>query len=424
MLRISSFSDFFETHDGIYFVSLITGAVILFNGYSEEALWQDLGCEAFCKKHNLFDLGIVTKLSREQEHAFAEKLLDALWSPQKKSGGVVFLPTFMCNLDCEYCYQKDVKKPKRKTISSEEIAVFLEYLKKKDVKHVTLFGGEPLLRANLKRLLPVLNYIKENDVKCSAVTNGTEIDIYQKYLGADCISAIQITLDGDETHHNALRKRKNGHGSWREIYRNINMAIEHGVHVSIRMNVSSTNVESCRETKSLLKKQYGDTGLFKCYMGKISGGCGDLSYGQQIESLYHPALRDFPNLQNKAFFPKGSFCSRTARIKSLIFAPTGIWDCWHHVGDEYYKIGNYASIINTNDIAINTSRDHLMQFSKQCLECKYLFVCSGDCSVYHNPKIPCDKEKMNRMFHENILQKLHTYASNSAIADSYSEVKP
>ena len=405
-------------------MSLISGSLIFFSAYSKEGLRKALQSESFCEKYNLFELGVVTTLNIEQEQAFAEKLLDELWSSQKHSGGVVLLPTLLCNLDCKYCYQKDVKKTKRRTISEKEISIFLDFIKQNNIKHVTLFGGEPLLKVNLKRLVPVLDYIKKNDVKCSAVTNGTEIDTYQKYLGNDCISAVQITLDGDEKHHNAFRKRKNGKGSWGEIYRNIKMAIKCGVFVSVRMNVNSKNIESCTETKFLLEQNYGNTGLFKCYLGKISGECGDLSYSQRIFALYHPALRKFPNIHTNDFFPKGSFCSRTARIKSLVFAPTGIWDCWHHVGNEAYIIGSYAEVFDANGISLNESRDQLTQFSKQCLECKYLFVCSGDCSVYHTSQIPCDKEKMNSMFCDNIFQKLNNYDIDTLITDSCSVSKP
>ncbi|MBN2267680.1 MAG: radical SAM protein [Candidatus Babeliaceae bacterium] len=420
MIRTSTFTDFFEMSDGAYAVSLISGAVIFFGEYSSQDIHESIRSESFCEKYNLFKLGIVTKLSMEEEQLFAEKLLDELWSSQKHSGGVVLLPTFLCNLDCEYCYQKDIKKAKRVTISEEEIAIFLDFIKQNDIKHVTLFGGEPLMKANLKRLMPVLDYFRENNIKCSAVTNGTEIDAYRKYLGDDCISAVQITLDGDAQHHNAFRKRKNGRGSWDEIYRNIQMLIECGVFVSVRMNVNSKNIESCTQTKVLLEKKYNNTGLFKCYMGKISGECGDLSYSQRIFQLNHPALQKFPNLHTNDFFPRGSFCSRTARIKSLVFAPTGIWDCWHHVGDEDYRIGSYKEVLHDDEISLNETRDHLKQFSRQCLECKYLFICSGDCSVYNTPQTTCDKEERGRMFYDNISAKLSNCNEDSSITETSS----
>jgi uncharacterized protein len=292
-------------------------------------------------------------------------------------------------------------------MSEKEISIFLTFVGQNDIQHVTLFGGEPLLEANLKRLIPVLDYFKENNVKCSAVTNGTEIDAYQKYMGHDCISAVQITLDGDEKHHNAFRKRKNGRGSWDEIYRNIQTAIRCGVFVTVRMNVNSQNIECCMQTKNLLEQKYNKTGLFKCYLGKISGECGDLSYSQRIFPLEHPALRKFPNFGTNDFFPKGSFCSRTARIRSLVFAPTGIWDCWHHVGNEIYKIGSYDEVLDNDTISLTETRDHLKQFTKQCLQCKYLFICSGDCSVYNASQVTCDQEEKQRMFYGNIFAKLN-----------------
>lgn len=376
-----------------------------------------MGSEGFCKQHDLFKNGIVTKLSPDSEKAFAESLLHSLWDFQEKPNGVVLAPTFLCNLDCSYCYQKDYDKPRQKTMSFEEIQIFLTFLQNNNINRVTLFGGEPLLMSNYDRLEPVLKFIKTSDVSCYAVTNGTELDAYSEYMGADCISRVQITLDGDEEHHDAFRKKKNGKGSWRQIYSNIKKAIECGVFVSVRMNVNSKNLTSCQDTKIQLEKKYKHTGLIECYLGRISGEKGDLSYHDKADSLYHPAMQHLFKFYPNHFFPKSSYCSKTARFKSLIFAPTGIWDCWHHAGDRSYKIGDYAEILKDDGILHNLRTKKLLQFSAPCITCKYLFICAGDCLVFRSSPGSCDKERKQMVFYENILHWLKNHNTDSMADD-------
>jgi len=408
MHSTSYFTNVIDVEDGIYVVSLISGSTVFFNGYSLSELNNKLSDENFCEEHSLFVNGIVTKLSLDQEKSFARDLHKKLWKTHKGSYGVVLAPTLLCNLRCTYCYQNDIKKPQRSSMTSEEISIFLEYIQENNIDHVTLYGGEPLLKANKNILEPVLEFIKSSNITCHAITNGTELDSYFEYLGKDCISRIQITLDGDEENHNKFRIKKDGSNSWKQIMGNMKKSIKCGVHVSVRMNVNSENIEVCQAFKKQLENEYRNSELLNCYLGKISGDKGDLSYIDYADAMYHPAMQKFPSMGNFQFYPKASYCSKIARIKSLIFAPSGIWDCWHYVGNEAKKTSTYMEFKKSDDMKYNDINE-MIQFSEPCISCKYIFICSGDCLVYKNKTKSCDIKKQYKIFHENTESKLENH---------------
>ena len=69
---------------------------------------------------------------------------------QKQKSNILYL-TNQCNLDCDYCYQKNDRKVKY-TISKDEIDYFFATLCKSEsdkVSTVVIFGGEPTLETEL-----------------------------------------------------------------------------------------------------------------------------------------------------------------------------------------------------------------------------------------------------------------------------------
>ena len=63
-------------------------------------------------------------------------------------------------------------------------------------RNITFFGGEPLLEANR----PIVEYIMERtsinaSASFSAITNGTDLTVYEALLGPGLLEFLQITLD-------------------------------------------------------------------------------------------------------------------------------------------------------------------------------------------------------------------------------------
>ena len=85
----------------------------------------------------------------------------------------VFIRFQGCNLRCMWCdtqYSWE-KEPQTEFLTAKE---FFNYIKSTGVKHITLTGGEPLLQAEIGKLLEIL--IKEPDYLLHIETNGA-VDI-------------------------------------------------------------------------------------------------------------------------------------------------------------------------------------------------------------------------------------------------------
>ena len=105
--------------------------------------------------------------------------------------------------------------------------------------------GEPLLAANR----PIVEYLIRRAVAVGgadlwAVTNATELEAYRDLLGPTALARLQITLDGRPDEHDRRRIDATGSGSYERIARNIDLALEHGAQVSVRLNVDRNNLES------------------------------------------------------------------------------------------------------------------------------------------------------------------------------------
>ncbi|APC79332.1 putative 7-carboxy-7-deazaguanine synthase QueE [Clostridium botulinum] len=82
----------------------------------------------------------------------------------------IFIRFAGCNLNCSYCdtlwaNEKDVSY---EVLSSKDI---YEYVKSKEVKNVTLTGGEPLLQKGIMELLKLLS--KDKELYVEIETNGS-----------------------------------------------------------------------------------------------------------------------------------------------------------------------------------------------------------------------------------------------------------
>lgn len=146
-----------------------------------------------------------------------------------------FLISERCNLNCDYCFEKDAHT--NKDMSVEVIHKSLDYLsdnaklrsKNTDQFHAMIFGGEPLLRPDLIKEL--CNYglklQKEKDLKFTAtvITNATQmneeiillLNEFKNKMNLSC----QLSIDGDKESQNMYRKTKNGKGSFEIIEKNI-----------------------------------------------------------------------------------------------------------------------------------------------------------------------------------------------------------
>lgn len=145
---------------------------------------------------------------------FARRLINYFY--YFSSGGKSFYPeavtlflTYRCNLRCKMCGQwgeSGVTK-KRPAHDTKENLSFLELKNLIDDlsffrPNITLFGGEPLLYPHL---LELIRYIKEKNMHCLLITNGSLLDGQAKDLSESGLDELNVSLDAKSRLHDEIR---------------------------------------------------------------------------------------------------------------------------------------------------------------------------------------------------------------------------
>jgi len=233
----------------------------LYGEWSSEPETAASGAPSDATLDLLREQGYLTDLSPEDEETFFARLAEKLHQRAlHQAPGYIFMPTYDCNLRCSYCYQDHMRSDcgfhhLLRAMGRPMIDRIFAALPRIEERHgldpaaprrrnLGLFGGEPLLAANRSAVEHILvRAFEMGEVDLWAVTNGTELDAYRDLLGSAGLARLQITLDGPPVQHDARRIYADGSGSFEKIARNITMALELGVQVSVRLNVDRNNLE-------------------------------------------------------------------------------------------------------------------------------------------------------------------------------------
>jgi len=146
-----------------------------------------------------------------------------------------FVITERCNLTCSHCIRDS--SPYRE--ETAEVGMIKNALTQIARSHpdslVLLSGGEPTLHRHFRELL---DFGLQLGLSITINTNGVTSFFNEatlKELAQHARMSVQVSLDGDEAMHDAIR----GPGSYRKAMRTLRRLVEHG----IRCSVSTTIVD-------------------------------------------------------------------------------------------------------------------------------------------------------------------------------------
>jgi SynChlorMet cassette radical SAM/SPASM protein ScmE len=156
--------------------------------------------------------------------------------------------TGKCNLRCKYCSHFTSAGDSGSDLPKEEWLKFFRELNDCAVFNITLQGGEPFYREDIKELI---SGIVENRMRFSILSNGTLItEATASFLASTgrC-DGVQVSIDGSTPlTHDIFR----GEGTFYKAIRGVKHLQEHNVPVSVRITVHRNNVMDLERVAVLL----------------------------------------------------------------------------------------------------------------------------------------------------------------------------
>src|SRR6202030_2687977 len=316
---------------------------------------------------------------------------------------LTILPTFACNLGCDYCFVGKKKGMMSEATQRHIVDFVSSYLTKHSVPsmNVDWFGGEPLLSLpviqNLSSDFRRICKTKEIPYRAQVITNGTVItDQTVKVLQDAAVDRLQITLDGPPELHDERRPYKSGRSSsFRDILAGLPLLVGKFL-IRLRINVDGRNLHQVWPLLDLFaeKQWLGPETDFFPYLARISpftDACSGMAtlvcsmddffrvqfrWMEKLEELGVPVtaqgLYQFPE-------PKLYNCGAVG-TNGFVFTPEGeIHKCGLAVDDSREAIGQVGTSLDPqNPIALKWQSYSPFK-NPVCRECEFLPTCLGGC---------------------------------------------
>lgn len=178
--------------------------------------------------------------------------------------------TSRCNLRCRYCYYFDNAGVDYHDLPTSAWLRFFEECGDARVMDLTIAGGEPFMRKDLRALL---DGVVRNRMRFSLLSNGGLVtDEMAGYLAATgrC-NAVQVSIDGSCAEvHETLR----GPTSFARAVAGLRTLQRNGVPVDVRVTIHRHNVHDLENTARFLLEDLGLRG-FSTNSADALGSCRD-----------------------------------------------------------------------------------------------------------------------------------------------------
>lgn len=363
--------------------------------------------------------GHITTLSPEQElvrfKEFARVLHENI-GKDTKSGSIMLLMSYNCNLACKYCYQQEHRPHKSKAVMSEAMVEtifekqFSNIIKgaQQNLSSISFYGGEPFLPSNEAVVRKTLGYAKKYGMSASAISNATMVESMPDIFGEGpgFVSRIQVSLDGNKELHDRSRVPLGGEPTYDKILKNIRMMIGRKARVSIRLNLDRKTMESVPG----LIKDLKDSGILgneyvSIYASPLHDNIAKVDATDFVDmaalsskvfdlgiDMEHPVSMRANELSRLFQLKKGlgltrtSFCMQT-RQRSVVVDPFGdIYACFEEAGYLQYRVGHVSETgVEFFPLHETYKKRHIANL-EECAKCSVALACGGQCGVKSRSK--------------------------------------
>lgn len=332
-----------------------------------------------------------------------------------------------CNLACKYCYYleknnlyKDRQPDKRFILTDELLEKFIQMYIESQTTPQVLFcwhGGESLMRplSFYKKVVELQRkYAAGKIIDNTIQTNGTLLNDNWCRFFKENNWLVGISVDGPQEFHDEYRKNKIGAPSFRKVMHGIELLKKHGVEWNALAVVNDFNADypidfyhffkdiGCKyiQFTPIVERiiPHKDGRYLASPLDSVDIPLADFSvspeqWGNFLCTIFDEWVRNdvgeyfiqiFDATLANWLGEQPGVCSmaRTCGHAGVMEYNGDVYSCDHFVFPEY-KLGN----IRTHTLVEMMYSDRQQQFGndkfkklpKQCLNCKYLFACNGEC---------------------------------------------
>ncbi|MER2138628.1 MAG: radical SAM protein [Succiniclasticum sp.] len=368
------------------------------------------------------------------------KLLSRIYKTlQGRSGvGLIIMPTYDCNFRCPYCFEQHRLKKGQdwldNTMNDETMEAVFAALKDYRARGYKLggcsfYGGEPFLAKNIGVVKKIADKARELGLPMSATTNGYDLEAYLDFIEEYKLTSIQVTVDGTAELNDRRRLHKDGLPTYDRILNNVELALQRGVSVHLRVNVGKENLHGIKDLVDDLKARgfiakeeerakeetelrktdpeaKTKRGEFSYYFKATTDDAHpekNISEQDTIDEMMHIGFtaeeavarqsqynvlwNRMKMLFKKEAYPDFSPAYCGSEMGMLVVDPFGrVFTCWDVVGKDdqvtgYVQPGMSRFLWNFNKAKWRTRTVDLM---KACQTCPYALICRGGCASRSN----------------------------------------
>lgn len=303
-------------------------------------------------------------------------------------------PTLDCNLKCWYCsveYAKAVHHGRMSDETVEAVKNHITLLLKRDKirsLHLDWFGGEPLMYFN-EVMVPIAEHacklVEEDNVAFHhhVTTNASLMneDMINKMAELRFMS-YQITLDGNETHHNLIKHQADGNGTFKTVIRNINMLTEAipDVCVILRVNYDRKTLYCIEDIIPLLTenaKKHINMDYQKVWQVKCTKE--DYEQLEKVKTIFEENGLHYGRWTYDPFRYHKCYADRIGHY--VVNYDGRVFKCTARDYGDDKVIGTLQNDgqINWNYNLLGKLFAHATFDNERCLKCKAMPVCMGPC---------------------------------------------
>lgn len=335
---------------------------------------------------------------------------------------VDLVTTYYCNLGCSYCFQDAVDMTREAKVMNvdmfEKADEVVDKLMKKEFEqpfaYYILYGGEPLLPGRKFRAIIeiIANRCRTFSTPLAIVTNGLHLSEYCDLFKDLVIGELQITVDGPAEIHNKRRKTPDGRGTYEQIMKGIEKAVEYDFPINLKIVIDQENIDSIPKLAEILdskgwlelpdekfkiqlaenialftEKKKDEKSKYMAPEEILRELFIQTKKNPSMDKLFSPFCMGVKCLYLTGAPPYPRFTKCVAIKSELAFGPDGcIYPCLAFVGFKDYSIGTYYPEEYIDEEKFQQWKNRDVETVEECEECLFKYICGGKCEPSISPE--------------------------------------